>query len=209
MKITRLRSGVDAVCFDLGRVLVDFDWMRALGEVMSASGLTREQIKERLILSEAFRSFETGRRTPREFHADVERQLSMRMPYERFCELWNSIFTDEISEIVALAERLRSAGMRVAVLSNTNVLHAEYLRQRYAWLRTWDHVYLSHEIGARKPDAASYCWVLERTGVAADKTVFVDDLPDNIDGARAVGMRGVLAHSPQAALEGLAELGIT
>lgn len=209
MKITRVHPGVDAVCFDLGRVLVDFDWMRALGDVMAASGLTRADIKERLILSEPFHAFETGRRSPLEFHADLEARLNVRLPYPRFCELWNSIFTGEIAGVVALAERLRERGVPVAVLSNTNALHAEYLRGRFAWLRAWDHVYLSHEIGARKPDAASYRHVLDRLGVAPERTVFVDDLPDNIEGARAVGMQGVLASSPDATLQGLAALGIT
>jgi putative hydrolase of the HAD superfamily len=210
MKVTSTEpTSIQAVVFDLGRVLVDFDWQRALGEVSERTGLSTSEIKRRLVPDQAFTGFEVGRLSAHEFHAQFEQILELKMPFDHFTIRWNSIFTREIAEVVGLAQRLRDRpGVRVAILSNTNVLHAEYLRGRFGWLREWDHVYMSHEIGARKPDARAYEIVLERIGVGADRTAFVDDLPQNIEAARALGMRGVLAASPAAVLDGLAALGV-
>jgi len=201
-------TSIQAVIFDLGRVLVDYDWTRALRDSGRDFGMPPDEVKRRLFPGNAFDRFEAGELTPEQFHAEFESLLACKIPFERFCGLWNSIFTDEVRPVLELAERLKARGLPVAVLSNTNTLHADFLRGRLAWLRAWDHVYMSHEIRVRKPDAGAYRHVLERLGVAPAQAVFVDDMPKNIQAAEALGLRCVLATSPQAVLQGLAGWGV-
>ena len=200
---------VEAVIFDLGRVLVDYAWEQPLSEAARRMRVPASGIKEKLFAEDLFFDFERGRVTSVEFHARFQQALGGSIPFEEFLALWNSIFTGEIAPTLALAEALRAGrAVRVAVLSNTNELHSACMRGRFPWLARWEHVYLSNEIGQRKPDAAAYAHVLDRLGVPAARAAFVDDVRANVEAARALGLHGILAESPQAVADGLARLGV-
>jgi putative hydrolase of the HAD superfamily len=101
-----------------------------------------------------------------------------------------------------LVEDLKTAGIRVALLSNS--WGDRYPRAQLDEL--FDEVVISGEVGLRKPDAAIYRLALDRLDVAPEETVFVDDAEPNLHGARAVGLATVLhtdAASTRAALAAL------
>lgn len=104
----------------------------------------------------------------------------------------------------SLARRLRAAGVRTALLSNTWGGAESYERAELDG--EFDAVVLSHEVGLRKPDPAIYALAAERLGLPAGACVVVDDLAVNVLGAEAAGMRALL-HEDGAAtvarLEGL------
>jgi len=198
-----------AVIFDLGRVLVDFDWSDVVEAAVADCPLTPEEFKAMVLQGPLLQDFETGRLDAVEFHAGLERILAGPFPFECFCSLWNGIFRAPIGETCRLARALnRSAAVKVAILSNTNALHAAYLRERMPVLGELEHIYLSHEIGWRKPAPEAYRYVLERLAVPAKETVFIDDLPENVAAAEACGMRGILAQSAAAVAAGLRAQGL-
>lgn len=203
------RVQVDAVIFDLGRVLVDFDWSYAMQLAERWTGLPPREAETWLKEKASLYEFEVGALKADEFHANIERSLGRRLPFEEFCTLWNSIFTSEIMPTTELLRTLNHAGtVRLGILSNTNSIHAEFLRRQFPLLGELEHVYLSHEIGLRKPDPAAYQYVLERLGVSPQRTAFVDDMPKNVSAAAAMGMHGVLARTPEDVRDGLARLGV-
>jgi len=96
-------------------------------------------------------------------------------------------------ETLALMTRLRLEGHRVVILSNTNKLHCAFWPTQYPDVQhAADALYLSQELGMRKPEARIYQHVLEAEGVSADQAVFFDDNQQNIDAARALGIKSVL-----------------
>lgn len=198
-----------AVIFDLGRVLIDYDWGRAFRRAARWTRLGARETERRWRADRALPRFETGRMTPRQYHAHMQRVMGARMPYPEFRRLWCSIFTREIRSVARLARDLQRRGQaRVAVLSNTNVLHAQFLRRRWPLLGELRHVFLSHEIGFRKPDPAAYRYVLRRLGLPPRAVIFVDDLRENVAVARKLGMCAVWARSPRAVAAQLARLGL-
>lgn len=192
---------IDAVVFDIGRVLIDFSFDRAFEAAAVFAKLPPREIRARLFGESEFAGkdrerdvveFECGRISALEFHARVEKQLECSFPFPAFVEAWNCIFTGEVESTLHLMRQLRAGGkVKVGILSNTNQLHFEYLRARMPVFDELEHVYASHEIGHRKPDADSFHYVLREMNVAANRTVFVDDLPDNIHAARTLGMHTV------------------
>jgi HAD superfamily hydrolase (TIGR01509 family) len=94
----------------------------------------------------------------------------------------------------ALAEELRGLGLRVGLVSNS--WGNTYPRELIDALL--DPIVISGEVGLRKPDAAIYELALHRLGVAAERTLFVDDAEPNVLGARAVGLQALL-HTDAAA----------
>jgi putative hydrolase of the HAD superfamily len=102
----------------------------------------------------------------------------------------------------ALAEELRDARIRVALLSNS--WGNTYARERVDAL--FDPVVISGEVGLRKPLAPIFELTLERLGVPAERVVFVDDAEPNVLGARAVGMRALLHTDAATTRAALTEL---
>ena len=199
---------IEAVVFDLGGVLIEFDFDRANRAAAGVSGLPAEEVRRRIFGCPEFLEFECGRIDPRGFHGCLQKVLEFNIPYELFCQAWNGIFKEEIASTVELARTLHRNKLKVGILSNTNVLHFEFLRPRMSILRELEHVYASHEIGCRKPEPAAYQAVLQRMNVAPSQAVFVDDLPENIAAAERVGMIGVHAPDAAAVRSGLTRLGL-
>jgi putative hydrolase of the HAD superfamily len=211
-------SHIQAVVFDIGGVLLEYDFDRAVRAAAPVAGLPVEEVRHRLFGDHGYASmqrdevvarFECGHVSPRDFHACVEKLLNCRLPFGFFREAWNSIFIEEIGPTVRLMrELLRRSGLSVAMLSNTNALHLEYIRGRWRMFQEVPHVFASNEIRARKPDAAAYQHVLRTLGVPAGRAVFVDDLIENVRGAEAVGMLAVHGRDPATVRAGLGALGL-
>jgi putative hydrolase of the HAD superfamily len=198
---------VDAVIFDLGGVLIEVDFAKTNAAISRAVRLAPAEIARRLITDPALIEFECGRLTTEAFHRKVETILECSMTLDVFHGAWNGIFNAEIEENIELLRKLRRK-CEVGILSNTNLPHFEQLKQRMKVLNELDHLYASHEIGCRKPDAESYRHVLNKMKVAPERAVFIDDLPVNLEGARKVGMRTIHASGPGAVKAGLKEMGL-
>jgi putative hydrolase of the HAD superfamily len=105
--------------------------------------------------------------------------------------------------------RVRASGMKIAILSNMGEDLLAYMRENFGWLDRFHHLTWSCELNLIKPMAAIYEHTLEKLNVSADEALFLDDRIENVEGARAVGMHGLLfrdAHNLQEVLqrEGLA-----
>lgn len=98
--------------------------------------------------------------------------------------------------VVGLVAGLRKAKIRTAVLSNTIPPHMEIIRAR-GWYDYFDQVFLSPEIGLRKPDKRAYEYVLEQLKVKGEECVYVDDLEENLVPAGELGMKTILAVEPE------------
>jgi putative hydrolase of the HAD superfamily len=106
----------------------------------------------------------------------------------RIVDFENRLWLRENSHALELAREIRSLGMRTAILSNMPPDLLQGLRNSFGWLDEFDQQIWSCEHGIIKPDAAIYKLCLERLGCEPERTLFFDDRPRNVDGARAVGM---------------------
>lgn len=88
-------------------------------------------------------------------------------------------------------DELRIAGKRVAMLSNMPLDLGEALKARTDRLAAFDHVTLSYELRAAKPEPVIYESCLDGLGTAADTTLFLDDRLENITGAEMLGIQGI------------------
>lgn len=95
-------------------------------------------------------------------------------------------------EMVAFCREVRSAGLRTGLLTNNAKEFETFWRPLLPLDELFDDVVDSSAVGLRKPDPRIYELSLSRLGVAAPDTVFIDDAPGNVAGARAVGMSAVL-----------------
>ncbi|MFD1800594.1 glucose-1-phosphatase [Mixta tenebrionis] len=178
--------------FDLGNVVVDIDFSRVLGVWSDLSRVPLALLKSRFQMGENFARHERGEISDEEFAANLCAELDIALSYEQFVSGWQAIFVGLRPEVIEIMQQLRRRGERVVILSNTNRLHCDYWPSQYPQVRqAADQLYLSQETGMRKPEARIYQYVLEQEGVSADRAIFFDDHPENIEAARQLGITAV------------------
>ncbi|SET02074.1 HAD-IA family hydrolase [Thorsellia anophelis] len=179
--------------FDLGNVLIDIDFNRVLGVWSHLSATPLHELQSKFSLDENFARHEKALLSDEAFAQAVSEQLGIYLSFEQFIEGWNAIFIGIRPGVLDLVRQIKAQGHRVVMLSNTNLAHTLYWQSEYPEvLAPFDHVYLSHEIGMRKPDKEIYEYVLNQEGYKAEGTIFFDDNQDNINGAKTLGIESVL-----------------
>jgi len=179
--------------FDMGNVIIDIDFKRVLGVWSNLSGTPLAVLTERFTMGEAFQQHERGEISDQEFATRTCDELGIALSFEQFSAGWQSIFVALRPDTIAIMQSLREQGHRVVVLSNTNNLHLEHWPTHYPEVaQSADTVYLSQEMGVRKPEADIFHRVLEKEGFRADQAVFFDDIAENIAAAEALGIKGVV-----------------
>jgi FMN phosphatase YigB (HAD superfamily) len=197
-----------AVLFDLGGVVLDIDFDRALHAWAPHSRLPREQLRQRFHMDEPFQRHETGGLDDEGYFGHLRRLLELECDTALVQQGFNAIFIAEIEETVALLEAARRHVPCYAI-SNTNAAHVAHIRGAFpTLLPRFDRVFASHEIGHRKPHPQAFRHVLEAIGVPAPEVLLFDDLAVNVEAAQALGLQAVLVRSPQDVREGLAARGL-
>ena len=201
-------GSADALLFDLGRVVIDIDFSKALSSWATHAGCTPSEIAARFVRDEAYRRHEMGTISDAEYFATLRTALRIEISDAALLEGWNAIFAGEMPGIAPLLARA-AAKMPLYAFSNTNAAHVAHFSPLYAdTLAHFKTVFASSTIGLRKPDAAAYDHVVKEIGVPAERIVFFDDLAENIDGARASGLKAVHVKSSEDVARALAALGI-
>ena len=179
--------------FDLGNVIVDIDFNRVFGAWSDFSRVPLATLKQKFVMGEAFHQHERGEISDEAFAEALCQEMELSLSYEQFAHGWQAIFVGLRPEVTAIMQQLREQGHRVVVLSNTNRLHTTFWPDEFPQVReAADHIYLSQEMGARKPEARIYQQVLQAEGFSAADTVFFDDNADNIEGANQLGITSIL-----------------
>jgi glucose-1-phosphatase len=154
-------------------------------------GLSTDQIRGRLAGSQLYGKFECGAITPAAFAQAVTEELNFEGNFVEFCEIWTSVFLPDPLLPESLITKLRR-DYRTLIVSNTNEIHFEMLRKTYGIIEQFDDYVLSYQVGAMKPNAAFYQAAIASAGCAPERCIFIDDLPETVEGARVAGMDGIL-----------------
>jgi len=195
-----------ALIFDLGKVLIHFDFKRGYRALEALCPYPVDEIPRRMAANDLVVRFETGLVEPHDFVAQLSRQLDFSVDYDRFCEIWSSIFSETLipeSMLEALAARYR-----LLLLSNTNAIHFEMVRDRYPLLRHFHHLVLSYEVKAMKPSEAIFRAALDRAGCLPGECFYTDDILEYVEAARRLGIDAVQFESAAQLQRELAARGI-
>lgn len=188
---------IEAIVSDLGQVVLPFDVERAWSAILPRCAAPAAAVRERLprLVSES--GLCCGRVTGPEFYERLAECTGLRMPYEEFVVAWSDMFSVD-DEVVRM---IREAPVRRRVLlSNTNELHWAWITRQYAEpLAAFDTLLVSHECGLEKPAPEIYERVLRETGLPSEAHLFIDDLKENVLGARAACLQAV-RHTSAASL---------
>lgn len=191
--------------FDLGGVLLDIHIERSFGALL-ALGMDAVLLSEkRCLVDDMIQRYDRGDVSTADFYAYMAaalpegvRSLPSEELYERLHDIWNMMLGTFSSDKLACLNELRKKGHRIVMLSNTNEGHWEAIERLFRQATGvavgdfFDAVYLSYEMRMRKPEPEIFLSLLKSEGVEAGDCIFFDDLEENCDAARSVGIEAVL-----------------
>ena len=179
----------NAVIFDWGGVLIEDPAPALFKYCAKALGVSEEQYI--IAFDICVNDFQTGAVTEQQFWTNMTKRLKVPMPKAN--SLWSDAFAAAYipkQEMFSLASRLRKAGCKTAILSNTEKPVAELINKlKYD---AFDVTVLSCLEGTAKPGRKIYDLTLDRLGIPARQALFVDDRQANIDGAKQAGLQTIL-----------------
>ncbi len=173
------------VIFDLGKVLIDFDFSsfwQSIGARIDESFL--DMAEEPILL------FEAGKISRSDFFEDMKKVYSFELPLTKFEELWCNVFSP-MDDMIGLAKEI-SKKYNVYILSNTDEIHFPYIWKNYPSLHFFkNNLMLSYELDSVKPEEDIYKNALKRFDLNPQECVMIDDRPVNALAAEKMGMRGI------------------
>ena len=185
---------IKTVIFDLGKVLIPFDFTRGYRGLEKRCGIPAAEIPRRLASTDLVHRFESGLVEPEDFVAELSRVLDLHVSYDQFCEIWSSIFLPDPLIPDSLLAGIRQR-FRLLLLSNTNAIHFEMLERTYPLLRQFHDKVLSYRVRAMKPSPAIYREAIARAACRPEECFFTDDIADYVAAAQREGMDAVQFES--------------
>lgn len=198
--------------FDFGNVVAHFDYAKAASRLGARLGLSGEELLERLQplgFSDLLKSYESGKISAEAFSKGVSRLIGLEVTHDEFVTAWADIFSANES-IAPLFAFFKAQGYTLVLGSNTNDLHANHFRRQFAEiLAHFDRLVLSYEVGHIKPSKSFYLACASAAEAPPADCLFIDDLQENVEGARVAGLVGLLYESTEKLLQDLEALGVS
>ena len=202
-----MAAAMDAVLFDLGRVLLDWD-PRYYYRHLFAKEETLEDFVQRVIAHEWYLEMDAGKPSGQ---AITERSRAFPEYAEliaRWNEGWPVMMRGAISGSVDILDELRQRGVRLYALTNFSTETWPIAKARFEFLSWFEDAIVSGEHGIVKPDPRIFELAISRCRLDPVRTAFIDDVPANVEAGRACGLRAIQFTTPAKLRTDLASLGL-
>ena len=188
-------EGVEALLFDLGGVVLGIDFNRVFARWAAYSGERIDTIQARFSFDSFYERHERGEIQAQEYFASLRSSLGLHLSDNEFAAGWTAIYVGEIPAMAGLLRRLKDR-VPIYALTNSNPTHQQVWAKDYAdILSVFRKVFVSSEMGKRKPEPEAFAAIAADIGVPLDRILFFDDTLENVEGARAIGMQAVYVQS--------------
>ena len=200
---------INAIIFDLGNVLVDFNHRIAADRISKFTDKSPDEMFNIFFDSELTGLFEEGKISPKEFFLKIKDMLNLELDYDSFLPIWNEIFflTKENLAVYNLAKQLKN-NYKIALLSNINILHFDYLKKKLPVFDAFHNIITSYEVGARKPHPLIYKKTLDILESLPHQVFYTDDRPELAQSAKELGIRGFVFRGIEQLKEDLINSGV-
>jgi putative hydrolase of the HAD superfamily len=196
-----------AFIFDLGKVLVDFDYTIAAQKIAARSSRAPADLHAFLGSSPLLAEYESGRINRQQLYMAVRNAIGFHGDLAEFGSYFAEIFS-EMPGTIALHAELRRRGYKTYIFSNTNDLAIEHVRRNFPFFAHFDGYIFSYEVGAMKPRPEIYSAMEEMCGRRGADLIYFDDRLENIEAGAVRGWRSILHESPEKTRAALVTAGI-
>lgn len=195
-----------AIIFDLGKVLLDFDYGIALRRLLPRCRVGFDDLRRLLTLEPLLLEYESGQRTTAEFFERLQAVTGYDGTLAEFRSVFGDIFTP-IEPMVALHAELRARGLSTYLFSNTNEMAVEFVRAQFPFFAAFDGYILSYEVHSMKPAPPMYELAERLSGRRGADLFYLDDRPENVEASWRRGWQGVVHEDPVQSRAALQQVG--
>lgn len=182
---------IEAVVFDLGGVLIDWDPRYLYRGLFDGDDAAMERFLAEICTAEWNAELDAGRPWDEAIEALSREHPDQRDLIVAFRERWTEMLGGAFEGTVGVLQDLRAAGIPTYGLTNWSAETFRLARPKFPFLTWFEGIVVSGEEGMRKPDPRIFDLLLRRYGLRAGSTVFVDDVEDNAKAAMALGLAAV------------------
>jgi putative hydrolase of the HAD superfamily len=184
---------------DLGGVLIKLNWLEKAKKIFYPE-VSPDVLKQKWLALKSSQRFECGQIDLTQFLSELESEVALKISKEELKEDFLNIIGPEKENCPQILDKLNEYGT-LALLSNTNKAHIDYLKTYSHILNKFEHVFLSYELKTMKPSPEIYNKVIQKLGVKPQEILFFDDSLENIESAKAMGINAFQVFSPSEILE--------
>jgi len=191
------------IIFDFGGVILNLDYQRTIVAFKALGVIDFEKSYSQLNQSNLFDQIERGEISPDQFRDGLRSAFSAPVSDGQLDDAWNAMLLDLPIERLRILERIRSE-KRISMLSNTNEIHIEAFESDMKKAHGiqnlsgfFDQVYYSCRVGMRKPEGRIFEYVIKGQNYKPSETLFIDDSPQHIEGAKKVGLHAYHLRADQ------------
>lgn len=177
-----------AILFDIGKVIVDFDFQVSARKIAPFCSVPSVQILE--VLTPHMVELESGQISRESFLDLTMEKIGFEGERQFLVDAFQEVF-DLNEPMVELIEAEYSRGTDLCLLSNTNGIHAPYLFETYAVFARFRGAVLSHEVKCMKPEPEIFDKTIDALGLDPGRTIYIDDRPENCEAGTAKGFQSI------------------
>jgi len=185
---------IEAIIFDIGRVIIHLDPSRAIATIGAGSGLTPEKLWDAVHKDPLWDAWQEGRVTPRKWHENLNTRFRTSLSFEEFREVWNSSLSPKTILPNSLFRQL-SKKCRLVLLSNTDPIHVAFMESNFSFVRYFPKRIYSCEAGAAKPSVKIFRAAIQAAAVPPSRILFIDDIRQYVLAARRTGLNALQFRS--------------
>lgn len=199
---------IEGLLFDMGGVVFEIDFERALQAWSNFTRLPMEEIRSRFSMDQAYEKHERGEIKASEYFSHLRGMLDLEANDSEIALGWNAIYLDEINETVGYILAVNDR-MPCFAFTNSNPTHQAYWEAAYpALVNSFQQIFVSSSLGLRKPERSAFEAISRATGIKLGAMLFFDDMEENVNGAQAAGMAAVHVKSHLDVQRALAEISV-
>ena len=182
-----------AIIFDLGAVILNINYQNTIDEFTKLGVNNAATFYSKKVQTNLFNQIETGMISSNEFLKALQKETK-NANINQVEKAWNAMLLDLPEKRIQLIEKLKKNNYSIYLLSNTNAIHIDAIKKQLGkrkWLafcKLFDKMYLSHELGLRKPDVKIFEYILNEQKLKAEEVFFIDDSPQHIASAKKIGI---------------------
>lgn len=182
---------IKAIIFDLGGVIININYSLTSAAFKKLGAHDFDKVYSQFKQSPLFDNYETGKIESDVFRKELTELLDLSITDEQFDKAWNAMLLDLPQERLDFIKQLRQ-NYQTFLYSNTNAIHLKKVSELADFNGCFVKEYYSHQFGMRKPHKESFEKLLRENGLNASETLFIDDTPQHIEGARQAGLHTML-----------------
>jgi 2-haloacid dehalogenase len=187
---------IDYVIFDLGGVLIDWNPRYLYRKLLPEPEV--ESFVQRVVPTSWHVQMDAGYPFAEAIAERLDEHPEHTSLIRAYVERWAEMLGGAIEGTVEILRALRGRGTPVYSLTNWSAETFHHAEARFEFLTWFEDILVSGRERIMKPDPAIYRRLLDRNALSPERGVFIDDVPENLEGAHAIGLDTIHFTSPEA-----------